>query len=711
MDNHYIFEIKPNEDCVKIPPLTIDTLNKIIHTKMELGKAADIYHLTTEHLRYCGPVAKTALLNLINSILEEIYYLSCPQIKRGLGTAIYKGKNKPRNISSSYRRVTVTPQIGNIIDRYIDPIAEELFRKVQSPEQMGFTKGVSYLMAAMVRGECQRWAIDTKKTCFGVSFDGRAAFPSVDRDIQVRELYAVGERGDLLHYSNNTYQNTECAIKLDGKVSRQVREVKGSRQGHVRASGHFKSYINPCLTTANSTNLGFNIGPICVTNICVADDNYALSEVPRDLQGAIDIIAHYGRRYRVVFGPDKTKVTVTGSKQDMAYYRDIKLWTLNGDTINVTENNDQLGLIVSGVDEEMKNVDKNIQNTRKSLFSLLGPAFAYRCKLSPTVQLHLWRVYCLPILRSGLGALPIRSSHMQSITIFHHKILRGFLKISQSSPTPALYFLLGELPLEANLHMDVFSLFYNIWSNKDTVAFSILKYVLQMGDEKSLTWSIHARSLFKLYNLPDPLLLLSQAPWSKDRWKDHYTCLVRSCHEKNLREMAKNNSKMQWLNVSMTGLSGNSHPILHNIHTTRQVEQARPQIKMLCGDYLNVDRLVKDRKSGDPTCKLCPLNPSDPTPDTLPHLLTKCKATATIRERILPELLTVLADVCPEHPLLHSTLSLHKNDNNLAQFFIDPTSFNLQQGVRPTVHGVLEVTRGMCYAIDKERTRLLKQKN
>ena len=351
-----------------------------------------------------------------------IHYLSCPQIKCGLGTAIYKGKNKPRNISSSYRRVTVTPQIGNIIDRYIDPIAEELFRKVQSPEQMGFTKGVSYLMAAMVRGECQRWAIDTKKTCFGVSFDGRAAFPSVDRDIQVRELYAVGERGDLLHYSNNTYQNTECAIKLDGKVSRQVREVKGSRQGHVRASGHFKSYINPCLTTANSTNLGFNIGPICVTNICVADDNYALSEVPRDLQGAIDIIAHYGRRYRVVFGPDKTKVTVTGSKQDMAYYRDIKLWTLNGDTINVTENNDHLGLIVSGVDEEMKNVDKNIQNTRKSLFSLLGPAFAYRCKLSPTVQLHLWRVYCLPILRSGLGALPIRSSHMQSITIFHHKI-------------------------------------------------------------------------------------------------------------------------------------------------------------------------------------------------------------------------------------------------------------------------------------------------
>ena len=39
-------------------------------------------------------------------------------------------------------------------------------------------------MGAVLRGECQGWALDTKQTCFGVSFDGKAAFPSVDRDIQ-----------------------------------------------------------------------------------------------------------------------------------------------------------------------------------------------------------------------------------------------------------------------------------------------------------------------------------------------------------------------------------------------------------------------------------------------------------------------------------------------------------------------------------------------
>ena len=181
-------------------------------------------------------------------------------------------------------------------------------------------------MGAVLRGECQRWALDTKQTCFGVSFDGKAAFPSVDRDIQVRELYSCGESGDLLQYSCNTYKNTVCKMKQDGKLSREFNEYTGSRQGHKRAAGHFKTYINPCLTAANSSELGFSIGPICVSAVCIADDTYVLSDDPRKLQALINIIGHYGKRYRLIFGADKTKVTITGPKVDMRYYQDINLW-------------------------------------------------------------------------------------------------------------------------------------------------------------------------------------------------------------------------------------------------------------------------------------------------------------------------------------------------------------------------------------------------
>ena len=69
----------------------------------------------------------------------------------------------------------------------------------------------------------------------------------------------------------------------------------------------------------------------------------------------------------------------------MAFYKDTKPWTLNGERIEVVDNNDHLGLVVSGYEEEQMNVDKNIIKCRNSLFALLGPAFSIKCLLFPIV--------------------------------------------------------------------------------------------------------------------------------------------------------------------------------------------------------------------------------------------------------------------------------------------------------------------------------------
>ena len=517
LDNHYIFEFK-GKDTVRIPEMKIEDLETILNKEMKISKACDVYHLTVEHLRYSGTKAKLIILKLLNDIITSIYYLTCPQVKVGLSTAVFKGKKKPADQASSYRRITVTPQIGAILDRYMDPIAEYIFRKVQNPEQLGFTHNISYLLAAVERGECQRFAIDKKKTCYGVSFDGEAAFPSVDRDILVRELYSCGERGDILRYSNNTYKNTASHMKMQGKLGRQFTEYKGERQGHKRAAGNFKSYINPCLAATNDSELGFMIGPISVTCICVADDTYAVSDDPRKLQSIINIIGHYAKRYRLTFGAEKTKVTITGSKQDMSYYKDINIWSLAGKSLTVADDNDHLGMIVSGHDEEIKNVDKNIASARKILYSMLGSIFSLKCKLPPSVLVHVWSLYVCPVLRSGLQSLPIRPNPMKNITRFHHKILRGILKLGQTSPVPSLYFLLGELPIEASLHIEFLTLFWCILANPQTKAHNIVKYLLMMSTSSSVTWTAHLRIICQMYDLPDPLTLMSGHLWAKEKW-------------------------------------------------------------------------------------------------------------------------------------------------------------------------------------------------
>ena len=116
LDNCYIFEFK-GENAVKIPEMKLEDLEHILNKDMKIKKACDIYKLTVEHLRYSGAKAKIILLRLLNEIIKNIYYLTCPQVKVGLSTTAYKGKKKPITEASSYRRITVTPQVGGIIDR------------------------------------------------------------------------------------------------------------------------------------------------------------------------------------------------------------------------------------------------------------------------------------------------------------------------------------------------------------------------------------------------------------------------------------------------------------------------------------------------------------------------------------------------------------------------------------------------------------------
>ena len=133
------------------------------------------------------------------------------------------------------------------------------------------------------------------------------------------------------------------------------------------------------------------------------------------------------------------------------------------------------------------------------------------------MQYHTWTTFIKPVLRSGLAALPIRLTVIRTLSTFHHKILRAILKLSKYSPVTPLYFLLGEVPMEFSLHLDVLSLFWNIWSNPQTKAYEVTKYLLKMSDNSSVTWSAHLRLLCMIYNLPDPLKLMNTPAWSKQR--------------------------------------------------------------------------------------------------------------------------------------------------------------------------------------------------
>ena len=122
---------------------------------------------------------------------------------------------------------------------------------------------------------------------------------------------------------------------------------------------------------------------------------------------------------------------------------------------------------------------------------MLGPAFSFKCLLSPAVKIHLFRTYTCPIIQSVLSSFSLRSNPLEPLALFHRKTLKGILNLSKYAATPAVHFILGELPIEGKIHYDVFSLFYSIWRNPSSKIFSVVKYILETSQDNSRTWAIH----------------------------------------------------------------------------------------------------------------------------------------------------------------------------------------------------------------------------
>ena len=265
--------------------------------------------------------------------------------------------------------------------------------------------------------------------------------------------------------------------------------------------------------------------------------------------------------------------------------------------------------------------------------------------------------------------------------------------------------MLGELPVEAKLHISTLTLFHNLWSNPDITLHGLVKYIMMMSSESSLTWSNHVNLLCRKYSLPCPLLMLQGGQaWPKEEWKCLVKTRITSWYEKELRLQAIPNSKMNFLNVQLTGLSGQPHPALHNIRTTQDSKKLRLHLKFLCGDLLTGWRKSRNLPGTDPTCSLC-----TSAVETIEHIIAVCPALSEVRQRIYPELVNTVASVQPTcRILISSTPAI------LTQFLLDCTSINLPEEFRiparnPKCQLICKISRDWCFSISNSRSRQLKK--
>ena len=205
------------------------------------------------------------------------------------------------------------------------------------------------------------------------------------------------------------------------------------------------------------------------------------------------------------------------------------------------------------------------------------------------------------------------------------------------------------------------------WCNPDLKIHHIVKYLMDNSNNNSRTWSIYMKHISKMYDIEDPSKCLAREPPGKYTYKNYIKAKITVFHERELRKKAEQSEKMIYFNVSLNGLSGRPHPAMLNINTTNEVQNSRPHLKMLCGDYITFWLQSKQYTNISPECRLCYSSDGGDGGkyiDNIEHILTSCYTTQTIRSKILTE----VRALCKQTKNKINFGNIEKNNTQLCQF-------------------------------------------
>ena len=164
---------------------------------------SDFYSVTPQHYNYAGPVGWEFFRSLLNALILDMANFTISGINRTYACILFKGHNKDKESSRSYRTISTCPVVAKALDLFVRDECINLWNQAQSSTQFQGT-GSSHELAALLLTECVQHSLySLKRPMFALYLDARSAFDVVLREILIRNLYHANTPGKLLVYINN----------------------------------------------------------------------------------------------------------------------------------------------------------------------------------------------------------------------------------------------------------------------------------------------------------------------------------------------------------------------------------------------------------------------------------------------------------------------------------------------------------------------------
>ena len=448
------------------PTFSYDDVKEAIK-KLNRNRAADPQRLMAEHLKFAPPSLISSLVDLFNAMTTHRYVpasLTCGD----LITVPKKGKDNL--VPGNHRGITITSVLCKTLEHLLMSRVKSVLRQNQHELQFGFSSKLSPGLAALVCTEILCNNYDNKKTTYTSTLDVQKAFDCVWHESVMRKLFLATQ--DSWHMICTLLRNIVAKVRIGSSRSREIRMEQGVGQGRIPSSDLYRLHLDDVLSSLESSGLGCHIGPFyCGAPTC-ADDIILLADSPSDLQGQLSLVQQYSKTERYHINPTKTTVSVfTPRSSDTA--TDLT-WSMGDATIQPCDNFTHLGIerySYSMAPDEL--IISRIQLARRTTYALMGVGLHGTNGIAPPIAMNMYETYVIPHLMYSLESIIITPSQIRKLEIYHRSTLKSIQGLPDRTAISAVHLLLGTLPIEGILHMNVLLLISRITSQPGSPLHSI----------------------------------------------------------------------------------------------------------------------------------------------------------------------------------------------------------------------------------------------
>jgi hypothetical protein len=191
-------------------------------------------------------------------------------------------------------------------------------KHLYADEQNGFRPKRScidhiYSLTTIIRHTIQKK--ESLYTCF---LDAEKAFDKIDRTLLCKKLLTLGIQGNIYKSIKEIYTNCQNCINLNGFLTDWYYSDCGVRQGDGLSPTLFGIYINDLINEVKAKGYGVSIGDEKICILAYADDVVIFSNSEHELQQMLNVVAEWGKKWRVRFSAKKSNVVHFRKKRTLA---------------------------------------------------------------------------------------------------------------------------------------------------------------------------------------------------------------------------------------------------------------------------------------------------------------------------------------------------------------------------------------------------------